>query len=76
MVEYSSEFRVSTVDTSLLPAKPTRVEISNKKFWTKKCKWTHTVQGTASVPWTPPFHRCDLQKSRYEIKILWTEKQK
>ena len=47
-----------------------------KMFWTEKQKFSHTIEVTALVPLTPPFHLFDLQKSRFQKKLFWTEKRK
>ena len=68
MLASLSGYRVGTVDTSLSPF-PLEIEIS-KVLLIKKRKCLHPVQGTALIPLSPPFHRCNLQKSRYRRKLF------
>ena len=72
MLASLSGYRVGTVDTSLSPFLPLEIEIS-KVLLIKKRKCLHPVQGTALIPLSPPFHRCNLQKSRYRRKFFLTK---
>lgn len=74
MLAFYSGLCVSTVDTSLSIVRSPEFEvIIKKKFWTNIKKGFYTVQGSALVPLTLPFHFCDLQKSKYPKKTIWTK---